>query len=68
MSIGAGFALGRISESIGEDTGGFDNDFNTQIFPRNVGGILFVEDFDVLAVDHQIAAGNIDCTLEDTIG
>ena len=68
MSIGSGFALGGITDCIGENTSGFDDDINADFAPRNVGGIFFVEDFDVFTVDDEIAAGNIDCTLESAIG
>ena len=47
----ATFALG-----IGKDASALKNDIHTEIFPGQVARIFFGEDFDFLAIDHQVAS------------
>ncbi|MPN34286.1 hypothetical protein SDC9_181779 [bioreactor metagenome] len=67
MDTGTGFAFGRIASGIGEETGGFDYDIHTQIFPGKGTGIFFGEDFDALAVDDQAVLGSFNSTGENAI-
>ncbi len=43
MHPGASFAFGGVAIGIGENTGGFDHDIHTEIFPGQCRWILFSE-------------------------
>lgn len=43
---------------LGEDSGRFDDVFGTGIPPRNVTGITLLVDFDLFAVDKEVAVGS----------
>lgn len=47
---------------------GFNNIVNALLTPRNVGGVPFGEDRDLLAIDYELAVLNLDGSLEATVG
>ncbi len=56
------------SEFLGEEeTGGFDDDIDTQSTPGDVGGILLGEDLDLVAINDQIVAIDFDVVVEVTV-
>jgi hypothetical protein len=52
----------------GEDTGGLDDVLGALLRPGNVGGVTLGVEGDLLAVDNEVLAGDLNVTLEDTVG
>jgi len=52
----------------GEDTGGLDDVLGALLRPGDVGGVTLGVEGDLLAVDNEVLAGDLDLALEDTVG
>ena len=50
-----------------EETGGFNNDVYTECAPGDVCGILLAEDLDLVAVNDEVVALNLDVMVEDAV-
>jgi hypothetical protein len=62
LQVGGGLFVG------GEDTGGLDDVLGALLGPGDVGGVTLGVEGDGLAVDDEVLAGDLDVTLEDTVG
>ena len=52
----------------GEDTGGLNDVLGALLRPGDAGGVTLSVEGDLLAVDNEVLAGDLDVTLEDTVG
>src|SRR6266542_4331332 len=50
--------------ALGEQAGGFDDDFRAELLPRQVGRVALGQDLDAVAVDHQALAVDLDMAVE----
>lgn len=62
--LGATLQVGRGLLGGGEDTGGLDDVVGAGLSPGDVGGVSLGVEGDLLAVDDQVLAGDLDGTLE----
>ena len=61
LEVGAGLLLG------GEDAGRLDDVVRASLAPRDLGRVALLEDLDLLAVDHEVAALDRDVALEQAV-
>lgn len=66
--LGAALQVGRGLLGGGEDTGGLDDVLGALLGPRDGGGVTLGVEGNLLAVDDQVLAGDLDLTLEETVG
>ena len=66
--LGAGIQMSTNLRPVGENSGGFNDDVDAELFPRQAGGFFLIEHGDRLAVDLHDAVTAFDFTGVNAVG